>query len=76
MKQNVGCKTSPTQLSIEENNSMLLLLIIVVLLFSGGGYYGYYNQWSYHRGLGIGGVIALLLLLYLLFGNAGIYIRR
>ena len=42
---------------------MLLLIIILLLLLGGGGYYGY-GRWGY--GGGLGAILLVLLLAYLL----------
>jgi Protein of unknown function (DUF3309) len=48
---------------------MLLLIIVLLLVFGlGGGYWGY-NRWGYNGGIGIGGVILIILLVYLLYGK-------
>jgi len=47
---------------------MLLLLIILLLFAGGGGYYGY-NRWGSRGGAGIGlGTILLILLVAYLLG--------
>jgi hypothetical protein len=49
---------------------MLILIIILLLFFGlGGGYYGYHN-WgpSYGGGIGIGTILIILLVLWLLGG--------
>ncbi len=47
---------------------LFLILIVFLLLFVFGGRYGY-NRWGYSGGIGIGGVLILILLLWLLFGG-------
>jgi hypothetical protein len=47
---------------------LFLILIIFLVLFLFGGHYGY-SRWGYQGGLGIGGVLILILLLWLLFGG-------
>ena len=46
---------------------MLILLILLVLLF-GGGFVGY-NRYGHQGGLGIGGVVLVVLLLWLFLGG-------
>lgn len=45
----------------------LILLIIVILLLFGGGFG--YHTWGYTGGLGIGGVLLIVLIVYLLVGR-------
>ncbi len=42
----------------------LLLVIIVLLLLFGGGFG--YSRWGYQGGFGIGGVLVVILIVYLL----------
>ncbi len=42
----------------------LLLVIIVLLLLFGGGFG--YSRWGYQGGIGIGGVLVVILIVYLL----------
>ncbi len=47
---------------------MLILLIIVLLVLFGGGYYGY-GRWGYRGGAGVGlGTVLLILLVAYLLG--------
>jgi hypothetical protein len=51
---------------------MLLILIVLLLVFGlGGGYYGHTNNWGYQGGIGIGGILLLILILWLVFGGDG-----
>jgi hypothetical protein len=55
---------------------LILIIIILVLLFGGG--FGY-RRWGYGGGIGIGGVLLIVLIVYLLFGRGGLWflgIRR
>jgi hypothetical protein len=47
---------------------MLILLIIVLVLFAGGGGYYGHSRWGYRggAGIGLGGVLAILLIAYML----------
>jgi len=45
----------------------LILIIIVILLIFGGGFG--YNRWGYHGGIGIGGILLIVLIVYLLVGR-------
>ncbi len=45
----------------------LLLIILVLLLLFGGGLG--FHQWGYHGGIGIGGILLIVLLVYLLLGR-------
>lgn len=45
---------------------MLLVILLLLLLFVGG--FGY-TRWGYQGGIGLGGILLLLLLLYLIFGQ-------
>jgi hypothetical protein len=46
---------------------MLILIIILLLIFGGGGYYGH-SRWGYRggAGIGVGGVLLILLVAYML----------
>ena len=46
----------------------MLILIILILLLFGGGFVGY-NRYGARGGLGIGGVILVILVLWLLLGG-------
>lgn len=45
---------------------LILIILVVGLLFGGG--FGY-RQWGYGGGMGIGGVLLILLVVYLLLGH-------
>jgi hypothetical protein len=49
---------------------LLLLIILLLLLGGGGGYYGY-GRWGYAggAGIGLGTVLLIVLLFYLLSGS-------
>ncbi len=54
--------------NVEENYEMLILIILlVILLGSGGGYYGH-RRWGYAggAGTGLGTILVILLIAYLL----------
>ena len=55
----------------EGNRQMTLIIavIIIMLLFGGGGFYGYRSGFLDNRGVGVGGIILVLLVLWLLFGS-------
>jgi hypothetical protein len=42
------------------------LVLLIILLFGGGGYG--YSRYGYRGGIGIGGVLLIILVCYLLFG--------
>jgi hypothetical protein len=46
---------------------LILLIIVLLLLFGGGGYYGY-GRWGYRggAGVGLGTVLVILLVCYML----------
>jgi hypothetical protein len=46
---------------------LILLIIVLLLLFGGGGYYGY-GRWGYRggAGVGLGTVLVILLVAYML----------
>ena len=48
---------------------LILIIIILVLLF--GGEFGY-RRWGYGGGIGIGGILLIVLIVYLLFGRGGL----
>jgi hypothetical protein len=52
----------------EKENGMLLLIILLILLFGGGGGYYGHSRWGYRggAGVGLGTVLIILLLVYLL----------
>ncbi len=45
----------------------LILIIIIILLIFGGGFC--YNRWGYGGGIGIGGILLIVLIVYLLVGR-------
>lgn len=47
---------------------LFLILLVFVLVWLFGSHYGY-NRWGSGGGLGIGGVILLIFILWLLFGG-------
>jgi hypothetical protein len=50
---------------------LILIIVLVLLLGGGGGYYGH-NRWGYRGGAGIGlGTIVLILLVAYLLGLIG-----
>jgi len=46
---------------------VILLIIVLLLVFGGGGYYGY-GRWGYRggAGIGLGTVLVILLIAYML----------
>jgi hypothetical protein len=54
------------RISTEEHMDILLIIIILILLFGGG--FGY-SRWGYRGGIGIGGIILIVLIVYLLVGR-------
>jgi hypothetical protein len=52
--------------STEERMDLILIILIVMLLFGGG--FGY-SRWGYGGGIGIGGILLIVLLVYLLVGH-------
>ena len=53
----------------EKRMDLVLIIIILVLLFGGG--FGY-RRWGYGGGIGIGGILLIVLIVYLLFGRGGL----
>jgi hypothetical protein len=45
----------------------LILIIIILLLIFGSGFG--YNRWGYGGGIGIGGILLIVLIVYLLVGQ-------
>lgn len=45
---------------------LILIVLLLVLLFGGG--FGY-SRWGYSGGLGIGGILLAILVIYVLFGH-------
>jgi hypothetical protein len=52
---------------------MLILLILLVLLF-GGGFYGH-SRYGRNGGLGIGGIVLIVLLVWLFLGGGANSLR-
>jgi hypothetical protein len=50
-----------------EGKMGLILLIVLIILLLGGGGYGY-SRYGYGGGIGIGGILLIVLIVYLLFG--------
>jgi hypothetical protein len=48
------------------NMDVILIIIILLLLFGGG--FGY-RRWGYGGGIGIGGILLIVLIVYLLLGH-------
>ena len=48
----------------------LILLIIILLLLFGGGFG--YSRYGYRGGIGIGGILLIILIVYLLLGHGGV----
>jgi len=62
-------QTSLNQLSNTDSlldPSTELIILIIVLLFGGG--FGY-RRYGHRGGIGIGGILLLILILYLIFGH-------
>ena len=60
--------TSPTRLGTKGEQSWGSERILILLFGGGGGYYGY-NRWGYNGGFGIGlGTILVILLILFLLG--------
>ncbi|MCW6510068.1 DUF3309 family protein [Lichenifustis flavocetrariae] len=49
--------------------TLLLIIVILVLLFGGGGYYGHRAGYYGTGGIGIGGIVLILIIVWLLFGS-------
>jgi hypothetical protein len=45
----------------------LILIVIILLLLFGGGFG--YSRWGYSGGIGIGGILLIVLVVYLLVGH-------
>jgi hypothetical protein len=57
---------------------MLLLIILLILLFGGGGFYGYRSGYYGSRGMGLAGIVAIVLVIWLVMGGGfghAIYVR-
>jgi hypothetical protein len=52
--------------STEERMDLILIVLILILLFGGG--FGY-SRWGYSGGIGIGGILLIVLVVYLLVGH-------
>jgi hypothetical protein len=50
-----------------EGRMGLIILVVLVVLLLGGGGYGY-SRYGHRGGIGIGGLLLIVLVLYLLFG--------
>jgi hypothetical protein len=50
----------------------MILIILLVLLLCGG--WGWGNYPGYRGGIGIGGILIFVLVLYLLFGRGGFHL--
>jgi hypothetical protein len=49
--------------------TILVVVLVLVVLFGGGGYYGHVSGWRpayYGGGIGLGGLVLLLVVLWLL----------
>jgi hypothetical protein len=51
---------------LEKVMDLILIIIILLLLFGGG--FGY-SRYGYRGGIGIGGVLLVILIIYLLIGH-------
>jgi hypothetical protein len=47
----------------------ILLIIVIVLLFGGGGGYYAHNAYGPVGGIGVGGIVLICVVLWLLFGR-------
>ena len=57
---------------------MLLLIILLILLFGGGGFYGYRSGYYGSRGMGLAGIVAIVLVIWLVMGGGfghALYVR-
>jgi hypothetical protein len=45
----------------------LILIILVILLLCGGGFG--YQRWGYQGGFGLGGLLLVILIVYVIFGR-------
>ena len=52
--------------STEERMDLILIILVLFLLFGGG--FGY-RRWGYGGGIGIGGILLIVLVVYLLVGR-------
>ena len=52
--------------STEERMDLILIILVLILLFGGG--FGY-SRWGYGGGIGIGGILLIVLVVYLLVGH-------
>ena len=50
----------------EERMDLILIVLLLVLVFGGG--LGY-SRWGYSGGIGIGGILLIVLVVYLLLGR-------
>jgi len=61
---------NPSRFTGKETTTMLLLIVILILLFGGGGGYYGHTRWGPSGGFGIGlGTILLILLLAYMLGG-------
>ena len=63
------CQNGLGETAAEERMDLILIIIILVLLF--GGWFGY-HRWGYGGGIGIGGILLIVLIVYLLVGRGGL----
>jgi len=56
----------PAARYLEEAMDLILIIIVLLLLFGGG--FGY-SRYGYRGGMGIGGILLIVLILYLLLGH-------
>jgi uncharacterized spore protein YtfJ len=58
---------------------MLLIIVVLVLVFGfGGGYWGYnryQGNWAYGGGFGLGSILLVILVLWLLSQYGGFHLR-
>jgi len=54
--------------SLELKGVLMLILIVLLLVLFGGGFWGY-QSYGPPGGLGIGGIVLLILVFYLLLGH-------
>jgi len=58
--------SSQRTLKTEERMDLILIILILLLLFGGG--FGY-SRWGYGGSVGIGGILLIVLVAYLLVGQ-------
>jgi hypothetical protein len=54
---------------LEEAMDLILIILVLLLLFGGG--FGY-SRYGHRGGIGIGGILLIVLILYLLLGRGGV----